>query len=219
MAKRNLVFATGEIYHIYNRASEKKTIFNNNREYSRFVDLIKFYQSEQSHKFSFYSREQRNDLMHHGGGSPLIKIICYCIMPNHFHLLIKQARDEGITAFMRKIADGYSKYFNTLHHRVGPLFQGNFRAVRIVDNSQLLNVGRYIHLNPLTGYLVKDLISYPWSSYREYIESPNIPEICSKDIILEQFRSSKSYQGFVLDYADYTKQLKTIEHLFLEKDL
>jgi len=148
-------------------------------------------------------------------GALLVEIICYCLMPNHFHFLLKQTTDNGIREFVRKATDSYAKYFNILHDRTGPLFQGNFKAVRIENNNQLLHVSRYIHLNPVTAYLTEEPSEYRWSSYREYAE--NISRICSKDIVLSQFRSPRAYQRFVIDLADYTKKINRIEHLLLER--
>lgn len=137
-------------------------------------------------------------------------------MPNHFHLLTKQLTDGGITRFVRIVADSYGKYFNILHDRAGPLFQGKFKSVRIEDNSQLLHVSRYIHLNPLTAHLVESPIDYPWLSYGEYTKSESESEICTKNIILDQFGSKEAYKSFVDDYASYQKEFSKIEHLILE---
>lgn len=143
----------------------------------------------------------------------IINIICYCLMPNHFHFLLQQVRMNGITEFISKLTNSYTKYFNTKNQRVGPLFQGEFKAVLIQDDAQLLHLSRYIHLNPLVEYVVKDLKNYPWSSYTEYI-NPNSPSapICTKEIILNQFASLKNYQKFVLDQEDYAKKLEFTKH-------
>lgn len=214
MALRKTILAIGEVYHIFNRATEKKVIFSTRRECQRFIELMQFYRTRRKVKLSSLDKKERQALIEHNDGIPIVEIICYCIMSNHFHLLLKQNTEGGITQFMRKISDGYSKYFNILHNRVGPLFQGNFKAVRVEDNPQLLQVSRYIHLNPLTGFVVKDLEDYPWSSYHEFVEG--VEGFCQRDIVLEQFRSPKSYQRFVLDHANYTKQLKKIEYLLLD---
>lgn len=215
MPRRREILATGQIYHIFNRGVEKRTIFENSREYRRFLDLVEFYQKNHGKQFSRLSREERAELIDKKIGNPIIEPICYCLMPNHFHLLLKQTADSGISQFMQVITDSYVKYFNTSHERVGPLFQGKFKAVRIQDDAQLLQVSRYIHLNPVTSYLIEKIEQYKWSSYQEYIGARTA--ICEKDIVLDQFKSVLRYREFVEDYADYAKKLAKIEGLIIEK--
>lgn len=217
MAKRKIVLATGEIYHIFNRATAKQTIFGNSRECKRLLDLFQFYQRAHGRKFSSLTQNERQRVIAQQEGTLLAEIIAYCIMPNHFHLLLRQTTEQGITKFLLRLTDAYSHYFNILHDRVGPLFQGNFKAVRIEDNAQLLQVSRYIHLNPVTGFLVKHAEEYRWSSYREFIDA-SAESICSKEVILGQFKNRDQYKKFVSDYADYAKKIKKIEHLLMEKE-
>lgn len=145
----------------------------------------------------------------------IVDIVCYCLMPNHFHFLLKQLKDGGITEFVSKLSNSYTKYFNTKEKRVGPLFQGEFKSVLVESDERLLHVSRYIHLNPLTSYLVKDLNSYEWSSYLEYINGGK--EICAKEDILSFFKSPSKYKQFVLDQADYGLTLENIKHQVLEE--
>lgn len=217
MARRTQILATGEIYHVFNRAIDKRPIFSSAIASNRIIELIRFYQRIRPLRYSKLTAQQRRQLIDKKDGELLVEIICYCVMPNHFHLLIKQVRDGGITSFLRKVTDGYSRYFNLTHHRLGALFQGNFKAVRIVTNEQLLHVSRYIHLNPVTAYIVEkeNLREYKWSSYLEYINQ--ITPFCSKEVILGQFHHS-SYEQFVLDNADHQRQLKKIRHLIIEDE-
>lgn len=215
MSSRTVVLATNEIYHIYNRGVAGQPIFTKPKEYRRFKDLLLFYQRQKPIRFSQLSAQARRELIDKGDGQRLVSPICYCLMLNHFHLLLRQDSDRGITDFLRRITDSYSRYFNIINHRYGPLFQGNFKAVRIESNSQLLHATRYIHLNPVTSYLVEQIERYPWSSLHEYIK--NQQDVCEKKIILGQFNSPKSYEEFVLDYKDYERSLKVIKHLTLEK--
>lgn len=211
MPRRIEVLATGEIYHIYNRGTEKRPIFLSNKEKNRFIELVRFYQRLHHYRFSKLTVDQRREVIEKRQGDPLVEILCWCLMPNHFHLLLKQLSDGGISNFMRILSDGYSRYFNLVHQRIGPLFQGKFKSVRIEDDAQLLHITRYIHLNPVTGYLAKKAKDYHWSSYHEY--TGGITEICQKDLILKQFQTQASYQQFVEDFADYEKKLDTIKHL------
>ncbi len=150
------------------------------------------------------------------GNNKIIELIAFCLMPNHFHLLIKQNSEDGVFRFLRLMMNSYVKYFNTKYKRVGPLFQGMFKVVHVETDEQLLHLSRYIHLNPLVSFLVKDkdFISYPWSSLQEYIK--NQAKISNPKPILENFSKNQDYLKFVLDQADYGKELEKIKHLTLD---
>ena len=137
-------------------------------------------------------------------------------MPNHFHFLIRGLTETGIKEFISNFQNSYAKYFNIKNDRTGSLFQPMFKAVRIESDKQLIHVSRYIHLNPITSYLIetKDLNKYPWSSYSEYIN--NIESFIEKDLILNFFKSAKDYKKFVLDQVEYQRELDKIKHLVLE---
>ena len=149
----------------------------------------------------------------------LVDIVCFVLMPNHFHMIVRQTYDNGITTFLRHTANSYTKFINTKHHRPGPLFQGEFKAVRIETNEQLLHVSRYIHLNPYVSSVVRkeDLRSYPWSSFPAYLGNTALPYL-TLGIVLDQFSSRQPYDAFVFDHADYAKKLENIKHLVIEKD-
>lgn len=136
-------------------------------------------------------------------------------MTNHFHFLVSQVKDEGITKFMAKFTNSYTKYFNTKHQRIGPLFQGIFKAVHVESDEQLIHLSRYIHLNPVTAFIVKpeELESYQWSSYPDYLK--NLKSGGEK-AVMDFFKSPKDYKKFVLDQADYQKKLKAIDFLAID---
>ena len=171
--------------------------------YSKFLNL------EKSKKEEFLSRLVSDQLQ--------VEIIAYCLMGNHFHFLLKQVKENGIVKFMAKYTNSYTKYFNTKHKRVGPLFQGVFKAVHVESVEQLLHLSRYIHLNPVVGFIIKpeELRSYFWSSYPEYLDQKNNSMIYTTEI-LNFFKSRSDYEKFVLNQADYGKQIKQIEHLVFD---
>ena len=138
-------------------------------------------------------------------------------MPNHYHLLVKQLEDKGISEFINKVFNSYTKYFNTKHNRVGPLLQGQFKAIRIGYDEQFIHVSRYIHLNPITSFLVRDLRDYPWSSYQDFIGLRK-DKLCNKSPIMSFFKSSKKYEEFVLDQVKYGQSLEIIKHLAIDYD-
>lgn len=213
MPSRIFPFANGYFYHVYNRGSEKRRIFESGRDYQRFLKTLQYYQFlGPKPKFSHFSQFQtfKPDPM-----KKIVDIICYCLMPNHFHLLLKQLADGGITEFVSKLSNSYTKYYNTKYNRVGPLFQGEFKSVLMESDEQLIHVSRYIHLNPLVSLLVKDLNDYKWSSYLEYIGL--VDGFCSKEEILGFFKNQEQYEKFVLDQADYGLRLEQIKHQILEE--
>lgn len=219
---RKTVFTNGEIYHVFNRGVDRKNIFNDKRDYKRVMETIKYYQrTGPKMKFSKYMKlsvEQRElELNKNNNHKVLVEILAYCLMPNHLHFLLRQISDNGISRFMSDISNSHSKYFNTKNERNGSLFQGPFKEVHIETEEQLIHTSRYIHLNPVASSIIEseDLCTYQWSSYPEYIGiSEN--NICEKETILNFFKSSKEYEQFVLDQADYARQLDKIKHLTLE---
>jgi putative transposase len=222
MPYRNEVLAPKEIYHIFNRGVAALPIYLVSRSYLRFLDLVDYYRFSNT-PFSFSSlldlpREERMSLLARlrKENAIHVEILAFCLMPNHFHFLLKQLTDKGISKFIAKITNGFSHYFNIRHDRSGHLFQGNFGAVRIEDDEQFMHVSRYIHLNPVTSYLIgiENLSSYESSSYPEYIDKSsgftNVKES------LSYFNDPRKYKEFVEDHADYSKKLADIEHLTLE---
>lgn len=226
MPGRKVPLVAGEIYHVFNRGISHQPTFFDKRDYKRFFDTIVYYRNcTPPMKLSLFltsSTDNRNKFIEKCQlkADFLVEIICYCLMPNHFHLLLKQLTENGISYFMSNLCNSYTRYLNTRQKRIGPIFQGKFNAVRIENDSQLLHVSRYIHLNPLTSFVVKnetDLENYPYSSFPEYI-SKKKEGICQKEIVLDQYKSTNAYQKFTLDQADYQKKLERIKHLILEKE-
>lgn len=216
MPYRIIPFANGEFYHLYNRGVEKKNIFNQIKDYSRFLETLFYYQIQNPKpKFSVH---RRSKIFPIDPSKKLVNIICFCLMPNHFHLLVKQLKEGGISEFMRRFILSYNKYRNVKYNHQGSLFNGPFRAVYIDTEEQLIHVSRYIHLNPLVSLLVKDLKFYPWSSYHDYIgKSQSYP--IAKEEILNFFKSPEDYEKFVLEQADYGKTLEILKHNAMDAEL
>ncbi|OGM21543.1 hypothetical protein A2714_00295 [Candidatus Woesebacteria bacterium RIFCSPHIGHO2_01_FULL_38_9] len=225
MPKRYYPLVTGETYHVFNRGIAHTPIFTDIREYKRAIATIKFYQIDsQPIKLSRYlvmSSELRTIFykVRLRSADKLVDIIGFCLMPNHFHFLLKQLKDKGISTFMRILQNSYTRYFNTKNKRDGPILKGQFKAVRIERDEQLLHVSRYIHLNPYTSFItrsVEDLLKYPWSSLPEYVNYIKKERLCNRNLVLSLFKSAREYKKFVLNHADYQRNLKSIKHLTLE---
>lgn len=221
-SSRNVVLATEEIYHIFNRGVERRPIFTHKWEYRRALDTISYYRFLESpirySKYITLEKKRRIQLLEALLTSKLqVDILAYCLMPNHFHLLLKQAADAGISRFVSKFCDSYSKYFNVKHDRVGPLFQGPFKAVRVESEEQLIHLSRYIHLNPTSSFLIKEseLDSYPWSSLPEYL-APQGNTVSNPKCIGGLFKSPGKYRDFVHNQIDYAQKLEHIKHLVFD---
>jgi putative transposase len=163
---------------------------------------------------------QRKDLISElwGKKGKLVEIISFALLPNHFHLLLRQSADNGISTFMRLAINSWTRYFNTKHNRPGALFQGVFKAVHIETDEQLIHLSRYIHLNPLLAFVVKekDFLSYPWSSLSDYINGKS--SFVDLDTVLSYFPSLETYRKFVCNQIDYARELEKIKHLTIEKE-
>lgn len=213
-----------EIYHIFSKSIADFKIFNSNSKALRMKNMLKYYQFKNLPlRFSrFMDLEsvkkkgfEENFASTSKGKEKIVQIIAYCIMTTHIHLILKQLKKGGISSFMGKILNSYSRYFNTKHKRKGPLWEGRFQNVLVKTDEQLLHLTRYIHLNPVTAYLVDEPEDWQASSYNEYLGSHNKKElICEYGDVLDINKAS--YRRFVKDRASYQRELGKIKNLLCE---
>lgn len=142
-------------------------------------------------------------------------------MPNHFHLLLKQKIENGIRDGISQLLNSYTKYINTKHDRVGPLFQGRYKSVPVVSDDQMIHLVRYILLNPYVDHLVSSPEKYKWSSYAEIlpdsgIKSDSASEVVNAEILSELFPRKEQFIKFVMDYADLARTKKDLQNLFFD---
>lgn len=223
MPVRSTPLVTGEFYHIYNRGIARQPVFLSKRDYERFILTLSYYRflnpPVKLSRLLQLPEDQRKDLITEleGKKKKLVNIVSFVLIPNHFHLLLKQTAEQGISHYMRRTVNSWARYFNTKYNRPGALFQGAFKAIHIETDEQLIHLSRYIHLNPLVSYVVKekDFLSYPWSSLPDYLSGKS--SFVELGPVLNQFSSSTVYQKFVLDQADYAKSLEAIKHLVFEE--
>lgn len=221
---RKFTFATDHYYHLYNRGVEKRPVFTNKREYKRALETLNYYRfSNASPKFSKFlvqPPERKSEFLARFAfqENKLVEIVSFCLMPNHFHFLVKQLKDRGIAAFVSNFTNSYTKYFNTKHERNGPLFTGVFKAVLVETDRQLLHLSRYIHLNPVTSFIIREeyLDSYAWSSLGEYLGTAKNTIVDTKEL-LSNFSSRDKYRTFIYDQVQYAQELEKIKHLTLEE--
>lgn len=219
---RKTIFTNKEVYHVFNLGVEKRPTFTDKREYDRALMTLDFYRHEGVSaglaQILKLDCEKRNFFLSQLAkrGKRLVDILGYCLMPNHFHLLIKQLVGEGISTFVGNFSNSYTRYFNTKHDRIGHLFQGVFKAVKIEDDEQLIHVLRYIHINPVVSSIIReiDIDSYPYSSFPEYLGKKE--GFCNKELVMEYFSSIDKLKAFAYDQIDYGKRLESIKHLLFE---
>ncbi len=209
-------FVTGGFYHVYNRGVAKQSLFANDSDRNHLLKTLSFYlESEPPKRLSVVSDELLLETLNQPVQTPLVEILAYCLMPNHFHLLVRQTADGGVSTFLRRMQNSYTRYYNTKYHRVGTMFQGRFQAVAVTSDAQLLHVSRYIHLNPVVARLTKALKEYEWSSYPQYVQAQS-NRFCNPAMILEMAHSPENYKGFVTDYMDYAISLHDYKDLLID---
>lgn len=225
MPRRNLVFANNEIYHVYCRSIAKEEIFSGRSKLNRALALFDYYRFPQTLRFSKYKvlSKELKELYEKTFREkpPLVDIFSYSFMPDHYHLLVKQNASDGIKRFVSNFQNGFAKFLNLIEDRHGGLFQTPFKAKWISNDEILLHVSRYIHLNPVTSYLIKmqHLSEYEYSSYQYYHpEKRNFQynNLVNTDFLLGMFGSRKSYVEFVENQEDYQKELHRLKKLTLE---
>ncbi|MBU4338685.1 transposase [Patescibacteria group bacterium] len=212
---RKFKFTNGEHYHIFNRGNNKRTIFLDEQDFSRFFQSMTEFNSTEPIGSIFENSFRKDKLGKLGGStSKLVDFICYCLNPNHFHFILKQLEEDGIRKFMHRIATGYTRYFDEKHNCSGSLFQGRYKAVHIDSNEYLLHLSAYINLNDRVHLLGGSTSKSSRSSLDEYILGRT--GFCEKNIILSQFKSMVEYKKFVQDSLRVIRERKDMEKLLLE---
>ena len=218
MAKR-LNFQTEEYYHIYNRGVDKREIFSDNYDYIRFLEGLKEFNQIET-VGSLRDLKIKRELDENSGptaGAPLIEIISYNLLPNHFHLLVKQNIDKGISDFMQRMG-GYTWYYNNRYKRSGSLFQGKFKAVHIDSQEYLEYLSAYINGNDMIHRKTSDVLEgHVMSSYNYYLGKKESDIPINKNIILKNFQSIGDYGKFVKDVIKNSQEKKDyIKEFYLE---
>jgi REP element-mobilizing transposase RayT len=185
MPRREVQLCVGECYHLYNRGNNREPIFYERENYLFFLRRVRRYLA------------------------PVLETIAYCLMSTHYHLLIRVKTfdvsqtskvSEEVSQAMMQLAVSYTKAMNKRYDRVGVLFQGPFRAIHVDQDSYLVHLSRYLHLNPVIAGLAEWAEEWEFSSYREYlgIRNGTLPE---PEIVLSQFPSREAYREFVESYT------------------
>jgi putative transposase len=197
---RSAQLITGAFYHVYSRGVDRRSVFLRYGHFSRFLSTVRLI-------LKTGSATERSIKNQSQALKPGVEILAYCLMPNHYHFLMKQVEDNGISTFMHKLDTSYSKYFNMNSNRTGHLFEYAFKAKSIDSDEELLHVSRYIHLNPVVAHLVDEPEQWKWSSCREYVDIET-KGFCQTEEILASFSTIESYKAFIHDQMAYAMLLK-----------
>lgn len=208
-----------ETYHVLNRGVDKRQIFMDKQDYLRFIhDLYEFNNQERLestyYKFRNYGVNGKTAKNDKKPRKPLVDILAFCLMPNHYHMLLSPKVEHGIPKFMQKVNMGYAKYFNQKYKRTGVLFQGPYKNILITSEVHFLHLPFYIHFNPLDlsypewrenkisnpNKALEFLKSYRWNSHLDYLDIKNFPSVLNMKILMEIFGSSNDYKKLVKNY-------------------
>ena len=225
MPSKNTIrkFVEGGVYHIYNRGVEKRNIFLDEQDYNIFLYYLRTYLTPPDNK-----KKIPFNILRLGPDFNLytnIDLLCYALMPNHFHFLIKQVSKDAMTELMKRLTSAYVKYFNDKYKRVGPLFQGRYKSVLVLKDEYLMRLSFYIHTNPVEIIKYSDtrkLEDYSYSSYPDYIGKRNTSWI-NKDCILNCIEEKnkfaayeKTLKGFLLDSQKFNKDNEKLKLFLLD---
>ncbi|OGL65606.1 hypothetical protein A3B21_03010 [Candidatus Uhrbacteria bacterium RIFCSPLOWO2_01_FULL_47_24] len=211
---RKVQFANNYYYHVYNRGVDKREIFLDQNDYLRFYKSLFLFNDANYFAMSGKNVESVQGLAL-SNRQPLVNIASFCLMPNHYHFLLEQICDNGITSFMHSLSTSYTQYFNLKNDRTGRLFEGPFKAVLVKRDAQLEHLPRYIHLNPLDltdvnwregkgedwAKAEKLLEEYPWSSHNVYLGKPQQLPVVEKSVIGQIFNTPEKYKIFLKQWG------------------
>ncbi len=220
--ERKFTFSVGEYYHLFSRGTARQKIFLDQRDYQRFLVLLYVSNAQETIHASDLNFKKIDAIFTAARGDTLTDIGAYCLMPNHFHLLVREKSEKGVSLFLRKLLTGYSMYFNKKYQRPGSLFGHPFGAQPVADDRHLKYLFAYIHLNPVkitdpTGWAGKRIAdpalaqkflkSYRFSSYFSYVKDnpcqyPETGAIVAPAAFPDYFSGTNDFQGFIDDWIE-----------------
>ena len=215
---RKHTFTTGEYYHVYNRGVDKRDIFKDEEDLVRFIESINIFNEIEVFRGVFKRNLHKHtspNLGHRMSQKPkLVTIVSYCILPNHFHFILKQDCDGGVSKFMQKFGNGYTKYFNTKNKRTGPLFGGKFKSKYVDNNVYLLRLFAYVNYNYKIHNLGHSMSQFIKSSDEEVLKRIKGDIDINPSIVVDQFNSMEKLKQFMDTALEDMKRNK-----ILQKDL
>jgi len=246
MPRKPRQFEIGNVYHIINRGVDGRKIFLKDQDYSRFILSLEFFNtSDSADIWSLITRDgggfnpppaegrirERLENQRKNMSESIVELLAFALMPNHYHLIIREIIDKGISLFMQKIG-GYTNYFNKQYSRNGSLFESSYRYIKAENDTKLFVDFNYVHTNPVElieplwkDQQVKDfdktkefLENYQWSSYRDYIGLPTFPNVINKKFFLEFFNNEENCKKTVEDWIKFKADNYKQKELFNPRD-
>lgn len=211
---------TDQVYHVFNKTIAEQTPLADDYYCNLFHSMLRYYRSDANpgsfSKFYRQEPEVKTSIMRKISNPHTFKVEIYsfCLMPNHYHFLLKQIKNNGISALMGDLVNSFTRHYNLKEDGLGPIFLPRFRATTIRSDSQFIHTARYIELNPFTSGVVQkieELADYKWSSLKQYVTGEG--DLCQTEEILNRFLHNppEEYQRFVFDRADYQKSLSKLK--------
>jgi len=210
MARKIIPLVTGESYHIYNRGVDKRSVFLDVSDYLRFYTSLLYFNSTEPTTNYIEARRFSKDLL---DTDRLIDLHAYCLLPNHFHLLLTQKKDDGISEYMKRISGGFTSYFNEKYERSGSLFQGRFKRSHLTDNEQLMHLSTYVNYNhEVHNIKTKDEL---YLSSKAIYSGKKEQEFIKSDLILNQFSTRKEYVTQAVKYSKFIRNQRSEKDKYL----
>lgn len=219
-----------ELLHIVNRGVDRRDIVLDDHDRWRFIhDMFEFNDQEKVFNTSYFFNQQSNDIGYQYIGSQqksarterrirklIVNIHAFCLMNNHYHMLVSPTVTNGISLFMRKLNGGYSRYFNKRHERTGALFQAKYKSFPITTEVHFIHLPYYIHLNPLdykfpswrerrinnATVAIQWLEKYPWSSHLDFSGQKNLPSLTQREFLLQVFGGTAGYRQSITTWLN-----------------
>lgn len=204
-------YKLGGYYHLFNRGTNRQSIFIDEQDYRTFEYYLQVYLAPLKKTLAKYPRLSRR--LKKGNLSEDVELLSYCLMPNHFHLLVQLHWMTGASSLMKRVANAYTRYFNRKYDRVGPLFQGAYKAVELEGRHQAMQVSRYIHRNPYDESLVREGDDYAWSSMTDYRRN-RFRSFISRNLLVDCKLSPTRYVNYMYEI---NLDGETNQHLFIEQ--
>ena len=180
----------GHYYHVYNRGCNRERIFANERNYVFLLQRAKTFLPDYS-----------------------LQVIAYCLMPNHYHFLLRPEEDGVLSSFIQRLFNSYTQAFNKQQNRSGTLFEGRAKSILVDTDAYIIHLCRYVHLNPVQGKLVKYPEDWPYSNYLEWVEQRN-GTLIDKDFVRQYFSTAADYEKFVKSQVESSLEEKLRAYYF-----
>ena len=208
MPSLKIQLVNGEYYHIYNRGVDKREIFQDEKDYFKFLRNLKDFNNKSCYEERMRIIKVKKELNSFlAKNKKVVDIVAYSLLPNHFHLILKQVSDNGISKFMHKIGTSYTNHFNTKNDRSGSLFQGRYKVIYIDNDDYLLWLSGYVNSN-VEIHGIEKAENYKWSSYDVFLGKRESKILSDVDIVLSRFKTPRDYKSYVNGVIEQSRNRK-----------